>query len=73
MSQEQRPLYGELVIPFNAEDKSETHAKARTRSDQLRTMNRGVASFLAERRGFISGHKLEDWLKEEMEILRNMK
>jgi hypothetical protein len=73
MSREQRPLYGELVIPFNAENKTETHEEATTRTDQLRAMIKDAAYHLAEKRGFISGHELEDWLKAEMEILRNLK
>ena len=73
MSQNERPLYGELVIPFNAKNKTETDAEAITRADQLRTMIKDAAYFLAEKRGFVSGHELEDWLKAEMEILRNLK
>lgn len=73
MNQDERPLYGELVIPFNAENKTEMHSETMTRADQLRTMIKTAAYFLAEKRGFISGHELEDWLKAEMEILRNLK
>ena len=73
MSQDARPLYGELVIPFNAENKTETHEQITARAEQLRTMIKDAAYFLAEKRGFISGHELEDWLKAEMEILRNLK
>ena len=73
MSQDERPLYGELVIPFNTENKSETHEETKTRADKLKTMIRDAAYFLAEKRGFISGHELEDWIKAEMEILRNLK
>lgn len=73
MSEEQRPLYGELVIPFNAEKKTGAHAEATTTTDQLRAMITDAAYYLAEKRGFISGHELEDWLKAEMEILRNLK
>jgi hypothetical protein len=73
MSQDERPLYGELVIPFNTENKTETLAEAIARADQLRTMVRDAAYFLAEKRGFVSGHELEDWLKAELEILRNLK
>jgi Protein of unknown function (DUF2934) len=73
MSPDERPLYGELVIPFNTENKTDTHAEAITRADQLRAMIRDAAYFLAEKRGFVSGQELEDWLKAEMEILRNLK
>ena len=73
MSQDERPLYGELVIPFNAENKKEMHSETMTRTEQLRAMIKVAAYFLAEKRGFVSGHELEDWLKAEMEILRNLK
>jgi hypothetical protein len=73
MSREKRALYGELVIPFNAENKSETQEEATTRTDRLKAMIKDAAYYLAEKREFISGHELEDWLKAEMEILRNLK
>jgi hypothetical protein len=73
MIPDERPLYGELVIPFNTENKPGMNAEAITRADPLRIMIRDAAYFLAEKRGFVSGHELEDWLKAEMEILRNMK
>jgi hypothetical protein len=73
MSQDERPLYGELVIPFNAENKREMHSETMTRAEQLRAMIKVAAYFLAEKRGFVFGHELEDWLKAEMEILRNLK
>jgi hypothetical protein len=73
MKREQRPLYGELVIPFNAENKTGAHKEATTRTDQLKAMIKDAAYFLAEKREFVSGHEMEDWLKAEMEILRNLK
>ncbi len=73
MSQDERPLYGELVIPFNKESERESHAETMTRAEQLRTMIRTAAYFLAEKRGFASGQELEDWLKAEIEVLRNLK
>ena len=73
MSPDVRPLYGELVIPFNTENKTVTHAEALARVDQLRIMINDSAYFLAEKRGFVSGHELEDWVKAELEILRNLK
>ena len=72
MSQDERPLYGELVIPFNAEKQREMHSETMTGAEQLRTMIKTAAYFLAEKRGFVSGHELEDWLKAEMEVLRNL-
>lgn len=72
MSQDERPLYGELVIPFNAEDRKELHSETMTRTEKLRAMIKVAAYFLAEKRGFVSGHELEDWLKAEMEVLRNL-
>lgn len=73
MSQDDKPLYGELVIPFNQESEKALHAETMTRGEQLRTMIEAAAYFLAEKRGFASGRELEDWLKAEIEVLRNLK
>ena len=73
MSQDERPLYRELVIPFNQESEEALHAETMTRNEQLRAMIRSATYFLAEKRGFASGHELEDLLKAELEVLRNLK
>jgi hypothetical protein len=72
MSHDQ-PLYGELVIPFNAENQSESHEAALRKAEELRSMIEKAAYCLAEKRGFIPGHELEDWLEAEMQILRSLK
>ena len=60
MSQDEKPPYGETVIPSNAENKSATHTDALTRADHLRQMIRNMAYVLAERHAFVSGYELED-------------
>ena len=72
MTQEQ-PLYGELVIPFNAEEPSDTHEEAMAKAKEMRSMIEMVAYHLAEKRGFAPGHELDDWLKAEIEVLRTLK
>ncbi|MBI5006809.1 MAG: DUF2934 domain-containing protein [Nitrosomonadales bacterium] len=72
MSQEQ-PLYGELVIPFNAENHSHSHDEANTKAKEMRSQIEQIAYYLAKERGFVPGHELEDWLKAEMQVLRTLK
>jgi hypothetical protein len=72
MNQEQ-PLYGELVIPFNAEDETHTHDEAMSKSKEMRAQIEQAAYYLSKERGFISGHELEDWLKAEIQVLRTLK
>lgn len=72
MSQDQ-PLYGELVIPFNAEKQMHNHEEVTTRAKELRAQIEQAAYYLAKERGFVAGHELEDWLKAEMQVLRTLK
>jgi hypothetical protein len=72
MSQYQ-PLYRELVIPFNAESQTQSHEAIAGKAEELRSMIERAAYLLAEKRGFIPGHELEDWLNAEVQILRSLK
>lgn len=75
MNQESRPLYGELVIPFNADSQPSGAGEARMMEDQsleLRSMIEEAAYFLAEKRSFVAGHEIEDWLQAEAQVLRNI-
>lgn len=72
MSQEQ-PLYGELVISFTAEDQTDTHEEAMRKTEEMQSMIEEAAYHLAEKRGFVPGHELEDWLKAEIQVLRTLK
>jgi hypothetical protein len=72
MSQYQ-PLYRELVIPFNAESQNQSHEAIAGKAEELRSMIERAAYLLAEKRGFIPGHELEDWLNAEVQILRSLK
>jgi hypothetical protein len=73
MSSHERPLYGELVIPFNAENHKHARDASLRKAEELRPKIEEAAYHLAEQRGFASGHELEDWLDAETEILRNLK
>lgn len=73
MSQEETPLYGELVIPFNAEDQPDFHEQAKKKAAELRSRIRQTAYYLAEKRGFEPGYELEDWLKAEIQVLRTLR
>ncbi|NNM83003.1 MAG: DUF2934 domain-containing protein [Burkholderiales bacterium] len=70
MTQETRPLYGELVIPFEAQDRSGVIEEASLMEDQTRLMIEEAAYFLAEKRGFSPGYELQDWLEAEKLILK---
>lgn len=72
MSHDQ-PLYGELVIPFNAENQTHSHEAIVRKAEELRTMIEKAAYQLAEKRGFIPGYELDDWLEAEIQVLRSLK
>jgi len=69
MSEEQKPLYGELVIPFSIQKES-TIQEEETMEEQTRLMIEEAAYYLAEKRGFTPGHELEDWLQAEEQITK---
>jgi len=69
MSEEQKPLYGELVIPFSIE-KGSTIQEEENMEEQTRLMIEEAAYYLAEKRGFTPGHELEDWLQAEEQITK---
>jgi len=69
MSEEQKPLYGELVIPFSIE-KGSTIQEEENMEEQTRLMIEEAAYYLAEKRGFAPGHELEDWLQAEEQITK---
>lgn len=71
MSHDQ-PLYGEQIIPFNAENQTQNHEAAARKAEELRPMIEEAAYHLAEKRGFIPGHELEDWQEAEIHILRTL-
>jgi|GEM_PF-1951831 len=72
MSQDQ-PLYGELVIPFNAENETASHQQAKTRAAEIHKQIEQIAFYLAKERDFAPGHELEDWLKAEIQVLKSLK
>ena len=69
MSEGQKPLYGELVIPFSIE-KGSTIQEEENMEEQTRLMIEEAAYYLAEKRGFTPGHELEDWLQAEEQITK---
>ena len=69
MSEGQKPLYGELVIPFSIE-KGSTIQEEENMEEQTRLMIEEAAYYLAEKRGFAPGHELEDWLQAEEQITK---
>lgn len=68
MGQEQRPLYGELVIPFHNENQPDIRDEIKAMEEQTRLMTEVAAYFLAEKRGFKPGHELADWFQAEAQI-----
>jgi hypothetical protein len=55
--------------PMNIADKSlNTDLPSTINPDTFRLMVEERAYFKAERRGFASGHELDDWLEAEQEI-----
>ncbi|MBY0578976.1 MAG: DUF2934 domain-containing protein [Burkholderiales bacterium] len=69
MDQEQRPLYGVLVTASSYEKQSEI-PETEAMEGHIRSMIEEAAYYLAEKRGFASGHELEDWLKAKAQILK---
>ena len=63
MDQKTTPLYGELVISRFGETSPEVQA-------EVAAMIAEAAYYLAEKRGFVPGHELEDWLRAETQILK---
>jgi Protein of unknown function (DUF2934) len=63
MDRKQTPLYGELVIASAGEDQPGVQA-------EVKAMIAEAAYYLAEKRGFVPGYELEDWLKAEAQILK---
>jgi hypothetical protein len=69
MNQEQRPLYGELVVASSYESQPTIAGEAEV-DEETRAMIEEAAYYLAEKRGFAPGHELEDWLKAKLQILK---
>ncbi|HAF45860.1 MAG TPA: hypothetical protein DCK83_13265 [Gallionellaceae bacterium] len=72
MSQDQ-PLYGELVIPFNAENETVSRQQAKTRAAEIHKQIEQIAFYLAKERDFAPGHEVEDWLRAEIQVLKSLK
>lgn len=71
MTAEIRPLYGDLVIPFNSESEMHDHNESIKLKEQTRKMIEEAAYYISEKRAFALGRELEDWLEAEAQILRN--
>ncbi len=71
MTQELRPLYGDLVIPFNTEKESNYHHDESNLNEQTRKMIEEAAYYISEKRNFASGREQEDWLQAEVQIFKN--
>ena len=72
MTEELRPLYGDLVIPFNAETQSRNGGDDSHLKVPIRKMVEETAYYLSEKRAFEPGHELEDWFAAEMHVLKNL-
>ncbi len=70
MGQELRPMYGELVIPFDYKEQSNILDEVRAMEEQKHSMIEEAAYFLSEKRGFKPGQELEDWLQAKAQILK---
>ncbi len=70
MTQENRPLYGELVISSTGEEEEPVVDKeVHTMQDLVHQMIEEAAYYLAEKRGFKAGYELQDWLEAEKQVL----
>jgi Protein of unknown function (DUF2934) len=66
-----QPLYGELVkaSSYEKQEKNSEDVEVEEMEDATRQMIAEAAYYIAENRGFASGHELEDWLKAKNQIL----
>lgn len=71
MGQESVPLYGELVITSPDENPSGVQEEITAMKEQTRLMVEEAAYYLAEKRGFMPGHELEDWIQAEAQVKKN--
>ncbi len=73
MNQEQRPLYGELVINTTGEEEEPVVDKeVHSMQDLVHQMVEEAAYYLAQKRGFKAGYEMEDWLEAEKQILMQL-
>ena len=72
MTEELRPLYGDLVIPFNAETEIHNDGDESNLKVPIRKMVEEAAYYLSEKRAFAPGHELEDWIEAEVHVLKNL-
>ncbi len=71
MSQELRPLYGELVITPPVENQPGISDELNTMQEQARLTIEKAAYYLAEKRGYAPGYELEDWLQAETQVKKS--
>ncbi len=71
MGQESVPLYGELVIAYPDENRSGVQDEITAMKEQTRLMVEEAAYYLAEKRGFMPGHELEDWFQAEQQVKKD--
>ena len=71
MTEELRPLYGDLVIPFNSETQSYNGGDESNLKVPIRKMVEEAAYYLSEKRAFAPGYELEDWFTAEVQILKH--
>lgn len=71
MGQESVPLYGELVITSPDENRSSVEKEITAMKEQTRLMVEEAAYYLAEKRGFMPGHELEDWFQAEAQVKKD--
>lgn len=73
MTQEERPLYGELVGGFaRGQEESTAEQEVHEMEAQVRRMIEEAAYYLAEKRGFRSGYEMPDWLQAEQQVRKQL-
>lgn len=69
MTQEERPLYGELVAGFEGTREASTgEEELHEMEAELRQMIEQAAYYIAEKRGFHPGYEQQDWLAAERQV-----
>ena len=73
MTQEDTPLYGELVAGFTGTQEASTgEEELHEMEAQMRHMIEEAAYYIAEKRGFHPGYAQEDWLAAEKQVRKEL-
>lgn len=73
MTQEDSPLYGELVAGFARQpEESTADAELHEMEHEVRHMIEEAAYYLAEKRGFHPGYEMQDWLQAEKQVKQKL-